>query len=148
MPWRSCCEPVHSRWQLREPLVVFWHNHFNVNAAGQALVAVSLPSYDRDVIRAHALGNFRTLIAAVAKSATMQVYLNNRTSRGGAANENFARALFELHTLGRPAYLNALYRVVRRARCPAGQAPGLHRPGTYEAARAFTGWTRRRRRGG
>jgi hypothetical protein len=42
---------VHSRWQLRELIVDFWHNHFNVNAAGEALVAVSLPSYDRDVIR-------------------------------------------------------------------------------------------------
>jgi uncharacterized protein (DUF1800 family) len=100
---------IHGRWQLRELLVDFWHNHFNVNAAGDALVAVSLPSYDRDVIRAHVLGNFRTFLEAVASSTAMQIYLNNRSSRGGAANENFACELFELHTLGRPAYLNALY---------------------------------------
>ena len=49
------------------------------------------------------------MLEAVAQSAAMQVYLNNRSSRGGAANENYARELFELHTLGRPAYLNALY---------------------------------------
>src|SRR5476649_1756534 len=100
---------VHSRWQLREVLADFWHNHFNVNAVGDLLVSVALPSYDRDVIRHHALGNFRELLEAVATSAAMQIYLNNRTSRGGAANENYARELFELHTLGRPAYLNALY---------------------------------------
>ena len=85
---------VHSRWQLREVLVDFWHNHFNVNAAGDATVSVALPSYDRDVIRRHALGNFREMLEAVAQSAAMQVYLNNRTSRGGAANENYARELF------------------------------------------------------
>ena len=64
---------VHSRWQLREVLVDFWHNHFNVNAAGDSTVAVALPAYDRDVIRAHALGNFREMLEAVAKSAAMQV---------------------------------------------------------------------------
>jgi uncharacterized protein (DUF1800 family) len=133
---------VHSRWQLRELLVDFWHNHFNVNAAGEALVAVSLPSYDRDVIRAHALGNFRTLLEAVGCSAAMQVYLNNRSSRGGAANENYAREMFELHTLGRPAYLNALYSRWRDVPGAAqGKPQGYIDQDVYEAARAFTGWT-------
>ena len=49
---------VHSRWQLREVLADFWHNHFIVNAVGEPLIAVALPSYDRDVMRRHALGNF------------------------------------------------------------------------------------------
>jgi uncharacterized protein (DUF1800 family) len=133
---------VHSRWQLREVLVDFWHNHFNVNAAGDATVAVALPSYDRDVIRAHALGNFREMLEAVAKSAAMQVYLNNRSSRGGAANENYARELFELHTLGRPAYLNALYNKWRDVPGAAqGKPQGYIDQDVYEAARAFTGWT-------
>src|SRR5471032_1159319 len=133
---------VHSRWQLREVLVDFWHNHFNVNAAGDAAVAVALPSYDRDVIRAHALGNFREMLEAVAKSAAMQVYLNNRSSRGGAANENYARELFELHTLGRPAYLNALYNKWRDVPGAAqGKPQGYIDQDVYEAARAFTGWT-------
>ena len=133
---------VHSRWQLSEVLVDFWHNHFNVNAAGDATVAVALPSYDRDVIRAHALGNFREMLEAVAKSAAMQVYLNNRSSRGGAANENYARELFELHTLGRPAYLNALYNKWRDVPGAAlGKPQGYIDQDVYEAARAFTGWT-------
>ncbi|MBS0244709.1 MAG: DUF1800 family protein, partial [Proteobacteria bacterium] len=70
---------VHSPWQLREVMVDFWHNHFNVNALGEPNIAVALPSYDRDVIRAHALGNFRAMLEAVAQSAAMQIYLNNRS---------------------------------------------------------------------
>ncbi len=133
---------VHSRWQLREVLVDFWHNHFNVNAVGDQLVAVALPSYDRDVIRRHALGNFRDMLEAVATSAAMQIYLNNRSSRGGAANENYARELFELHTLGRPAYLNALYNKWREVPGAVdGQPVGYIDQDVYEAARAFTGWT-------
>jgi len=133
---------VHSRWQLREVLVDFWHNHFNVNAVGDNLVAVALPTYDRDVIRRHALGNFREMLEAVATSAAMQIYLNNRSSRGGAANENYARELFELHTLGRPAYLNALYNKWRKVPgALEGQPQGYIDQDVYEAARAFTGWT-------
>ncbi|MBN9089464.1 MAG: DUF1800 domain-containing protein [Reyranella sp.] len=133
---------VHSRWQLREVMADFWHNHFNVNAVGEPLVAVALPTYDRDVIRRHALGNFRELLEAVATSAAMQVYLNNRSSRGGAANENYARELFELHTLGRPAYLNALYNRWRDVPGAIdGRPAGYIDQDVYEAARAFTGWT-------
>lgn len=133
---------AHSRWQLRELLVDFWHNHFNVNAVGEPTVAVALPTYDRDVIRGHALGNFREMLEAVASSAAMQVYLNNRSSRGGSANENYARELFELHTLGRPAYLNALYTRWRQVPgAMAGLPQGYIDQDVYEAARAFTGWT-------
>ncbi len=133
---------VHSRWQLREMLVDFWHNHFNVNAAGDGAVAAALPAYDRDVIRRHALGNFREMLEDVATSAAMQVYLNNRSSRGGAANENYARELFELHTLGRPAYLNALYNKWRQVPgATDGRPQGYIDQDVYEAARAFTGWS-------
>jgi len=133
---------VHSRWQVREVLSDFWHNHFNVNALGESSVAVSLPAYDRDVIRRHALGNFRAMLEAVATSAAMQIYLNNRSSRGGAANENYARELFELHTLGRPAYLNALYNKWRKVPGALdGRPQGYIDQDVYEAARAFTGWT-------
>src|SRR5260370_451162 len=132
---------VHSRWQLREVLVDFWHNHFNVNALGDNLIAVALPTYDNEVIRRHALGNFRELLEAVAKSAAMQIYLNNRSSRGGAANENYARELFELHALGRPAYLNALYNRWRDVPgALEGRPQGYIDQDVYEAARAFTGW--------
>ena len=133
---------IHSPWQLKELLVDFWHNHFNVNAVGDPNIAVALPSYDRDVIRMHALGNFRTMLEAVATSAAMQIYLNNRSSRGGAANENYARELFELHTLGRPAYLNALYNRWHDVPGAAqGRPQGYIDQDVYETARAFTGWT-------
>ncbi|MBL6654294.1 MAG: DUF1800 domain-containing protein, partial [Reyranella sp.] len=133
---------VHSRWQLREVLADFWHNHFNVNAVGDNLVAVALPTYDSEVIRRHALGNFREMLEAVAKSTAMQIYLNNRSSRGGAANENYARELFELHTLGRPAYLNALYNRWRDVPGALdGRPQGYIDQDVYEAARAFTGWS-------
>src|SRR6185369_6426563 len=98
---------VHSTWQVRELLCDFWHNHFNVNAAEQA-IAAGLPAHDA-TIRAHALGNFRALLEAIAQSPAMLVYLNNRSSRAGAPNENYGRELLELHTLGRANYLNALY---------------------------------------
>jgi len=133
---------VHSRWQLREALVSFWHDHFNVDAYGNEAVAVALPSYDRDVIRRHCLGNFREFIEAVAASAAMQYYLSNRSSRAGAANENYARELFELHTLGREAYLNDRYDRWRDVPgALKGTPAGYIDQDIYEAARALTGWT-------
>ncbi len=131
-----------SRWQLREVMVDFWHNHFNVNGAGERAVGVLLPPHDRDAVRPHALGNFRVLLEAVASSPAMLVYLNNRTSRAGAPNENFARELFELHTMGRQAYLASAHlrwRDVPGAR--QGKPKGYVDEDVYEAARAFTGWS-------
>ncbi len=89
---------VHSKWQLREMLAEFWHNHFSVNAEKDESVLLALPSYDRDVIRANALGNFRVMLQGVAQSAAMSYYLDGVESRASPANENFARELFELHT--------------------------------------------------
>ena len=133
---------VHSRWSLREVLADFWHNHFNVDASQIVQVAVALPAYDRDVIRAHALGNFREFLEAVATSTAMLYYLNNRSSRAGAANENYARELFELHTFGRGAYLNEFYNRWRDVPgALTGQPKGFIDQDVYEAARAFTGWT-------
>jgi uncharacterized protein (DUF1800 family) len=133
---------VHSRWQLREVLCGFWHDHFNVDAFGSEQVAVAFPSYDRDVIRRHSFGNFRALLEAVATSAAMQYYLSNRSSRAGSANENYARELFELHTLGRAAYLNDRYDRWRDVPGALKGAPsGYIDQDVYEAARAFTGWT-------
>ena len=101
-----------------------------------------LPSYDRDAIRAHALGNFRDLLEAVAQSPAMLVYLSNASSRAGAANENYARELMELHTLGRGAYLNDRYDRWRDVTGASDGAPqGYIDEDVYEAARAFTGWT-------
>ena len=131
----------HSRWPLREVLVDFWHNHFNVNAAGDQAINVALPAYDR-VIRHHALGNFREFLEAVATSPAMLIYLNNRSSRAGSANENYGRELFELHSLGREAYLNELYNRWRDVPgALTGSPAGYIDQDVYEAARAFTGWT-------
>lgn len=133
---------VHSRWQVRETLCNFWHDHFNVDAGGSEAIAVALPTYDRDVVRKHCLGNFRELLEAVASSTAMQYYLSNRSSRAGSANENFARELFELHTLGRDAYLNDHYDRWREVPgALKGKPAGYIDQDVYEAARAFTGWT-------
>ncbi|HXP96691.1 MAG TPA: DUF1800 domain-containing protein [Telmatospirillum sp.] len=132
---------IHSHWQVREVMVDFWHNHFNVNAAADTAVAVALPAYDR-TIRTHALGNFRDFLEAIATSPAMLTYLNNRSSRAGNANENFGRELFELHSLGRDAYLNGLYNRWKDVPgAPKGQPAGYIDQDIYEAARAFTGWT-------
>lgn len=131
---------AYSRWQLRELLVDFWHNHFNVNAWDQT-IGIALPNYDREVIRRHALGNFREMLEGVAQSTAMLCYLNNRSSRAGAPNENWARELFELHTLGRDAYRNALYNRWRDVPgAEKGKPVAYIDQDVYEAARAFTGW--------
>jgi uncharacterized protein (DUF1800 family) len=133
---------VHSRWQLREVMCGFWHDHFNVDAAGSEAIGVALPTYDRDVIRRHCFGNFRELLEAAATSAAMQYYLSNRSSRAGSANENYARELFELHTMGRGAYLNDRYDRWREVPgALKGKPAGYIDQDVYEAARAFTGWT-------
>lgn len=132
---------VYSPAQLEEVLVDFWHNHFSVNGLDRR-IAYLLPVYDREVIRPNALGNFRQLLEAVAQSGCMLTYLNNKSSRAGAPNENYARELFELHTLGRDAYLNNLYDKWRDVPgADSGKPVGYIDQDIYEAARAFTGWT-------
>lgn len=133
----------YAKRQLREVLVDFWHNHFHVNAATDDIrVNVAMPLYDRDVIRRHCLGNFREFLEAVATAPAMLYYLNNAASRASPANENFARELFELHTLGRERYLNSLYNKWRDVPGALdGKPTGYIDQDVYEAARAFTGWT-------
>lgn len=134
---RAAC----SRWQLRERMVEFWLDHFSIHA-GEPQVAVSMPVFEREVLRPHALGNFGQLLEAVAASTPMLVYLNNRSSRTGAPNENFARELLELHTLGRGRYFNDRYARWRDVPGADRGAPqGYIDQDVYEAARAFTGWT-------
>ncbi len=128
--------------QLRENLADFWRDHFAVNRDAHEHVAIALPTYDRDVIRRHALGNFREFLEAVATSTAMLAYLNNASSRASPANENYARELFELHTLGAGAYLNDRYDRWRDVPGAAeGKAEGYIDQDVYEAARALTGWT-------
>lgn len=170
---------VYSERQLQEVMVDFWQNHFNV-FAGKAAVRWYIPSYERDVLRKNALGNFKDLVAGTAQHPAMLFYLDNFESvapqadstagRGGnnrlqeamrsgnlnarqrerikqrqgltdaeldarikqgqqvaqnrqrrGINENYARELMELHTMGVDS--------------------GYTQKDIVEVARAFTGWT-------
>ena len=86
----SIIRGVYSKWQLKELLVDFWHNHFNVSVKIDDRVAITFPIYDREVIRKNVFGNFRQLLEGVAKSVAMQCYLDNASSKASPANENFA----------------------------------------------------------
>src|SRR5580692_290546 len=125
---------ILSNRQLQEQMVDFWYNHFNVfldKGADRYLV----PTYEREAIRPHVLGKFRDLLEATAKSPAMLFFLDNWESvgpdtsqrRGNAKrpvrglNENYARELMELHTLGVDG--------------------GYTQKDVTEVARCFTGWT-------
>jgi uncharacterized protein (DUF1800 family) len=129
---------VYSKKQLVEVLADFWHNHFNVYFWQDEGVPL-LVSYNRDVLRAHMLGNFRQMLEAVASHPSMLYYLNQNNSSDAGPNENFARELFELHTLGAENYLGVRdpNTVEKDAN---GIAIGYVDNDIYESARAFTGW--------
>ena len=124
----------YGRNQLREVLTDFWYNHFNVNARGGDEVILAI-DYERVAIRPNTLGRFRDLLGATARHPAMLVYLDNFSSkanagattsigsqaRRGGLNENYARELMELHTLGVDG--------------------GYSQQDVEEVARAFTGWT-------
>jgi uncharacterized protein (DUF1800 family) len=109
-----------SRCQLREVLVDFWSNHFSI-FAGKTDCRWLKTVDDRDVIRKHAFGKFGDLLLASAQSPAMLVYLDNQLNIKGVANENYAREIMELHTLGVDG--------------------GYTQTDVAELARAFTGWT-------
>ncbi|MEL6425866.1 MAG: DUF1800 domain-containing protein [Pseudomonadota bacterium] len=132
---------VHAEAQLREVMTQFWHDHFNVYAEKGRLSAAFFPDFDRD-LRAHALGNFRELLGKVATAPSMLDYLDNSRSKASPANENFARELLELHTLGAENYHNAQSADWRDVpRIEGDLAAGYVDEDVYEVARAFTGWS-------
>ena len=90
---------IWSSRQLFEMMVGFWSDHFNV-PSGVDYARVNRADYDRTVIRAFALGRFEDLLVAVANHPAMLSYLNLAGSTGTNPNENFARELLELHTVG------------------------------------------------
>jgi uncharacterized protein (DUF1800 family) len=141
---------VYSERQLQEVMVDFWTNHFNI-FANKGADRWLLPAWDRDTIRPNAMGKFSTLLQATAQSPAMLFYLDNFQSvdpnanqrRGGpmqqlrqqqqqrqrrGINENYARELMELHTLGVDG--------------------GYTQKDVQEVARCFTGWTIFQPRGG
>lgn len=90
---------LYSKRQLYEVMVEFWSDHFNIfieKGNGFFLKTVD----DREVIRKHALGSFRDLVWASAHSPAMLIYLDNQANEQSHPNENYARELMELHTLG------------------------------------------------
>jgi uncharacterized protein (DUF1800 family) len=117
---------IESPRQLEEVMVDFWYNHFNVfSGKGQdrALVA----SYERDAIRPYVFGSFRQMLGATAHHPAMLFYLDNWVSKAGGLNENYARELMELHTLGVDG--------------------GYSQKDVTELARMLTGWTYAPKRG-
>ena len=129
---------VYSERQLYEVMVDFWENHFSIFANKDA-DRLLLTGFDREAVRPFAMGNFRDLLGATAHSPAMLYYLDNWTSsvlrkypatkdrparQSGGINENYARELMELHTLG----VNG----------------GYTQKDVQEVARCFTGWTIRK----
>ncbi len=129
---------VYSERQLNEILVDFWENHFSIYANKDA-DRWMLTAFDRDAIRPFVLGKFRDLLGATAKSPAMLFYLDNWQSsvvrkypatkdkparQTGGINENYARELMELHTLGVDG--------------------GYTQKDVQEVARCLTGWTIRK----
>ncbi|HET9031456.1 MAG TPA: DUF1800 domain-containing protein [Dokdonella sp.] len=142
---------TYSQRQLFEVMVDFWHDHFSVfgwDYDGGPM----FPAFDRLAIRPFVFGNFRTMLEEVGKSASMMYMLDLYSSEAGHPNENYARELFELHTMGAENYGG----IVQDPDNP----PAIDELGyfyspvdgkkerlkyvdddVYEAARALTGWT-------
>jgi len=96
---RHLLRALYSPAQLREQMTWFWMNHFSVYA-GKGAVRWTLGDYEERVVRPRALGNFHDLLLATLTAPAMLEYLDNAQSAAGHINENYARELMELHTLG------------------------------------------------
>ena len=96
---RHLIRAIYSPWQLKEQLAWFWQNHFSVFSA-KALIRFQVGDYEDNAIRPHVLGKFKDLLLATMKHPAMLDYLDASRNRKGQPNENYARELLELHTLG------------------------------------------------
>lgn len=130
---------IYSKRQLVEVLADFWHNHFNVYGWDYWTAPVFV-HYDRDVIRKNLLGNFRTMLGDVARSPAMIFYLDNQSNSGDRPNENFARELFELHTMGAENYLGVQDPNNPDLKDENGEPIGYVDADVYGATTCFTGW--------
>ncbi len=115
---------TYGKWQIKERMAGFWADHFNVYAR-KGRDAERLGKYETEALRDHSLGKFSDLLKTVAHSPAMLAYLDNQLNVNGVANENYARELMELHTLGVHG--------------------GYSQKDVQEVARCFTGWTFERR---
>ncbi len=141
---------TYSQRQLNELMTDFWHDHFSVFGwdydGGPMFVQM-----DRDEIRPNVFGNFRTMLQAVGESASMMYMLDLYASETGHPNENYARELMELHTLGAENYAGivrdpdnlANMNLLGHFTAWDGTEERLKYvdDDVYEAARALTGWT-------
>ncbi len=108
---------IFSPYPLRERMTLFWHNHFATS--NLKVESPLLMQRQNDLFRAHALGDFRALVQAIGKDPAMLIWLDSTINRKAKPNENYAREVMELFTLGRGHYSER---------------------DIQEAARAFTGW--------
>ena len=114
---------MHSRRQLKEKMVYFWDNHFNTNYRTHGKGQYELQ--ENEAFRTRAFGRFLDLLTASGKSAAMMIYLNTDVNVKESPNENYAREVLELHTLGTT---------------DQGTPNGYTQFDIVEAAKAFTGW--------
>ncbi|WP_201277514.1 DUF1800 family protein, partial [Lyngbya confervoides] len=110
---------INSPRQLEEVMVHFWFNHFNVSSR-KNFSRMWVGIYEESALRPYALGSFRQMLGATAHHPAMLYYLDNWRSKAAALNENYARELLELHTLGVDG--------------------GYSQKDVMEVARVFTGW--------
>ncbi|MYM68080.1 DUF1800 family protein [Pseudoduganella sp. FT55W] len=96
---RSLLRNLYSPNQLQEQMTWFWMNHFNVHL-GKANLRLLVSDYEEQAIRPRALGKFRDLLAATLRHPAMIRYLDNEQNAANRINENYAREIMELHTLG------------------------------------------------
>lgn len=109
---------MNTGFPLREKIALFWHNHFATSNNKVQNVPAMVSQYE--LIRQHALGNFADLLQGISKDPAMMIWLDTVESKKGQPNENYARELMELFSLGIGNYTEMDIR---------------------EAARAFTGWS-------
>jgi uncharacterized protein (DUF1800 family) len=119
---------IHTKRPLQEKMTLFWHDHFAT--AVSKVVVRELMLQQNQLFRRLALGNFRELLVAVSKDPAMILWLDNNTNIKGNPNENYARELMELFTMGIDDVITG--------------EPNYSEHDIQEAARAFTGWTIRR----
>ena len=126
---RDLLRAVYSPSQLREQMVWFWLNHFSVHQY-KGNVRWLIGDYEEHAIRPHALGHFRELVLSTLEHPAMLQYLDNQQNAAGHLNENYARELMELHTLGVEAGytqqdVQQLARILTGAGINTGDAPRL-----------------------
>lgn len=160
---------IYGPRQLQEVMTAFWFNHFNV-FAGKGLCHLWIGAYEQEAIRPHTMGHFRTLLGATAKHPAMLFYLDNwqnsapnsgpRRAKFEGINENYAREVMELHTLGvsggyTQADVTALAHILtgwglqKRGQAGMGMGapgmgnPGMHAPGGMRGMGGWGPWWRR-----